>query len=129
MVTVTRYIGWLAGPLIAIPAVFLHSEQEPPASHDGTVTMGHEEFNVKSVTVHQGQLLTLRNDSRWLHVLVHGKGAVVTPEPGSPSLGHDEMAVVQRGDVVQFGPWQHLGVFHVTCQLHPEMTVTVHVVA
>jgi len=129
MLKAIRYAGWLAVPLIAVPVFFVHAPQAPPASSDGMVTMGHERFNVKSVTVHQGQVLTMRNDSHWLHVLVHGKGAVVYPEPGSPSLGPDEMAVVQRGDTVQFGPWQHVGVYHITCQLHPEMNVTVHVLA
>lgn len=128
MVKSSRFLGWLAVPLIVVPAVLLHTETEPAKSTDGTVTMGAEEFGTKSVTLHRGEVLRMHNSSSLLHIVVYGDGAIERPEPGSPSMGENDVAVAEQGDILRVGPWQHLGVFHITCQIHPEMNLTVHVV-
>ncbi len=129
MVKVARFVGWLAVPLVVAPAIALRPQTEPPPSPDGTVTMGAEEFGMTSVTIHRGGVVRMRNTSSWLHIVVHGDGAVTSPEPGSPSLGEGDVAVTEEGDLLRIGPWLTVGDFHLTCQIHPEMNLSVHVVA
>lgn len=109
--------------------MIVRPNEEPAARHDGSITMGHEEFSNKHVTLHVGQELFMRNTSKWLHVLVLGENAKMMKQMEMPSFGVDGAHVSQTGDVWTFGPFEHTGTYHITCQLHPEMNLTVVVTA
>ena len=36
-----------------------------------------------------------------------------------------DLFVSEKGDTFVSGPWTTPGTFHITCQLHPEMNITV----
>lgn len=116
-----------AVPLLAAgvlaPALGAHPTAAPP----GAIGMEHEEFSVDDVTVRRGDTLTFVNDSRWLHVLGPGEDGRITGEDGVPSMGGRGAHLSEQNDSYLTGRWNTPGTYHVTCSLHPEMTVTVHV--
>jgi plastocyanin len=115
--------------LIAAALIVRGPSEAPAASHGNVITMGHEEFGRTAITIRAGQRLTFTDPSHWLHVLIPGKGARLASQPGLPSLGARNAHLVERGDRWTTGAWTTPGTYHLTCQLHPEMTLTVHVLS
>ena len=114
--------------LIAVPLLLVNPSSEPQKTHDGSVSMGHEEFGTRHLTVHVGSSVVLRNSSHWLHVIVPGVEAHIKSQPGLPSLGTQDAHISETGDVFRYGPFDSVGRYRLTCSLHPEMNLTVDVV-
>lgn len=91
--------------------------------------MGHEEFGRSVTTIRTGDHLTFSNRSHWLHVIVPGKGARQDSQKGLPRLGARDAHLSERGDHWTTGAWKTPGTYYLTCQLHPEMTLEVRVLA
>jgi plastocyanin len=141
--SVPRFL--FAIPLLVAGAVLPTVTKAPAPAPTGTIGMGHEAFDVSAsgeivdaagtgdggeyaaVRIAKGSTLTFVNDSRWLHVIGPGEHGRITSEPGSPSLGPRGAFLSQRGGTYITATWNTPGTYHVTCSLHPEMTVTVTV--
>jgi plastocyanin len=109
--------GLLAGLLV--PA--LQSSPKPlPAGAVGMIT---DDFAKDVVTIHEGQRLTLFNNSTVIHVIGTGKNGVVTgSEKNVPITGFHVMPV---NSVYRTPPWKTPGTYWVTCSVHPDMTLKV----
>jgi plastocyanin len=129
MALAARTLPWLAVPMVALPMVLVHPDEAPARSDHGAVTMGHEVFSRGQVTLHVGQTLELDNTSSWLHVIVPGEDAVTVHQAGLPDLGRHGAHVSQTGDAWTVGPFDRVGQYRMTCSLHPEMNLTVDVLA
>jgi plastocyanin len=114
--------------MIVVPLLVVNPPSEPRMTHDGSVSMGHEEFGARHLTVHVGSSIVLRNSSHWLHVIVPGVEAHTERQSGLPSLGMRDAHISETGDVFRYGPFDTPGRYHLTCSLHPEMNLTVDVV-
>jgi plastocyanin len=102
--------------------------QESAAPARGSViTMGHELFGRSAITIHAGDRIVFANGSAWLHVLVPGKHARQSSQPGLPSFGSRNQHLSEHGDRWLTGTWDVPGTYWVTCQLHPEMLLEVKV--
>jgi plastocyanin len=113
----------LAVPLIiagiVVPAAGAAPMRPPPHA----VSMEHEMFAQKSVTIHVGQTLTMVNNSLWIHIIGPGRDGKLTAAPkGVPVITR---RLMQTNDVYTTGPWNTPGRFYLTCSVHPEMTVLV----
>jgi plastocyanin len=112
----------LAVPLLAagvlVPALG-HSPVRPAA---GVLGMTHEEFDRKEITLDCGQSLTMRNNSRYVHIIGPGRGGLLQQDASGPVRGR---ALLETDDVLTTGPWRTPGVHYLTCAVHPEMTVKV----
>jgi hypothetical protein len=109
------------------PLLVVNPPSEPRMTHDGSVSMGHEECGTRRLTVQVGSIV-LRNTSHWLHVIVPGVDAHPETELGLPSLGRRNAHMSETGDVFRYGPLDTPGHCRLTCSLHPEMNLTVDVV-
>jgi plastocyanin len=113
--------GLLAGLLI--PA--LASPHSAPATPT-TVGMTNGNFAKTTVYLHEGQRLTLFNDSPVVHVIGPGTNQhVVSPERGNPMTGFHLM---QTNSSYTTSPWNTIGTFYLTCSVHTGMNLTVIVV-
>jgi plastocyanin len=114
-----------AVPLLAVGVLLPGAGRTPAQAPAGSVGMEHEEFHVDEVTIHRGDTLTFFNDSHWLHVLGPGQDGRFAGEQGVPSLGGRGAYLSETGDSFTTARWNTPGTYHITCSLHPEMTVTV----
>ena len=113
-------------PLIAAGVWLPAAGADPAPAPASTVGMDHEVFTVKEITIHQGQKITLVNNSRWLHILGPGEGGSLVEAAGNPM--HDRI-MSEMNDVYTTPPFKQPGTYYVTCSIHPEMTVKVTVTA
>ncbi len=93
------------------------------------VGMEQDNFDRSTVVLRVGQKLELVNNSNFLHVVAAGRNARVARPAGEPPLGSRGVVSVPRGTVYQTMSWNTPGTYHVTCTLHPDMNLTVIVVA
>jgi plastocyanin len=113
--------GLLAG--FVVPALIAAPKPAPIAD----VGMISDDFAQDTVTIHQGQRLTLVNDSAVVHVIGPGVNTrIASPERGVPMTGFHLM---QTNAVYTTGRWMTLGTFYLTCSVHPGMTLKVVVVS
>jgi plastocyanin len=103
---------------------------EPSAVPRGAVLMTSRNlFDPARATVEKGHALVFVSDSRYaLHILVPGTNAQSASEPGAPSFGGHAGTRVQPMGSWTSPPWATVGVFPVTCTIHPAMNLTVRVV-
>lgn len=110
--------GLLAGLLI--PALTSAPKALPAGT---TVGMVGRDFAKDEVKLHQGQKLTLVNNSSVVHVVGPGVDThIISPERGVPMTGFHLM---QTNSVYTTGPWKMTGTFYLTCSVHPGMTLKV----
>ena len=112
-------------PLLAAGAFLPAVGSAPPDPPSGLVGMDHEYFNIDKITVHQGERLTFRNNSRWMHIIGPGNGGLLVEKDGLPM---HERALTEINDDYTTGPWNSTGTYFITCSMHPLMTVKVTVV-
>ncbi len=90
-----------------------------------TVHMGAADFLQPSITIHQGDSLTLVDDSSSTHIIKNGTwvGGVAKPgkEPGAPTVDQ----TFNGNDSASIGPFNTPGTYHLYCTIHPEMNLTV----
>jgi plastocyanin len=87
--------------------------------------MRHEAFATETVTIPRGGTVTFYNSSGWLHIIGAGDEGRFKAESGTPHLGDLGAFNSETGDIFVSGPWNTPGTYHITCQLHPEMNLTV----
>lgn len=113
----------LAVPLLVaglfLPA--LGSDPEPAAT--GVLGMDHEYFAQDTVSLKCGEKLSMVNNSRWVHIIGPGEGGLLTDAPQGVPVPQREL--VETNDSYTTGTWSVPGDYHLTCSVHPEMTVEV----
>jgi plastocyanin len=112
----------LAVPLVAAGALVPAIGHPPARAAAGILGMTHEGFDRKEVTLGCGQTLTMRNTSRYVHIIGPGRDGLLSPDATGAVRGR---ALLQTDDVLTTGPWRTPGVHYLTCSVHPEMTVEV----
>lgn len=112
----------LAVPLVAAGVLVPALGHAPGRPAPGVLGMTHEGFDRTEVTLGCGQSLTMRNDSRYVHIIGPGRGGLLKPDATGPVR---RRALLETDDVLTTGPWRTPGVHYLTCAVHPEMTVRV----
>ena len=99
----------LSGPPRSLPA--------------GDIGMVSDDFAQEVVTIHEGQRLTLFNNSIVVHVIGPGlSGHIFGTERHVPVVGFHLM---QTNSGFTTPPWNTPGTYYLTCSVHPEMTLKV----
>lgn len=111
-------------PLIAAGAFLPAAGSDPPKEPAGTVGMAHETFTINEITVHVGDTLTFVNNSRWLHIIGPGEDGTLSSEDGNPM---QDRVLTQINEKYTTATFEKSGVYHMTCSIHPEMTVKITV--
>jgi len=117
---VPRFV--FALPLVAAGVLLPAIGAEPATPAAGALGMDHEVFTSEVVQVHQGETLTMVNNSRWAHTIGPGRNGHILDEPGVPMAGY---TLMETDDVATTGKWNSPGTFYLTCSVHPRMTVKV----
>jgi plastocyanin len=122
MVAVPRILfvvpGILAG--ILVPTVIVSTPKPAPPNTVGMVNM---DFTKDIVYLQRGQHLTFVDSSHNIHVIGPGdNGQIVGSVRGEPITAFH---LLVTNTVYTTGPWLTPGTFHVTCEVHPTMNLTV----
>jgi plastocyanin len=92
--------------------------------------MGSSQFIQQEVTIHKGESVNLVNQPGSNHVIANGQWANgaqdQTPEPNAPSLPQKGVNVAASASL-PVGPFNVAGDYHLYCNIHPGMNLTVHV--
>jgi plastocyanin len=90
-----------------------------------TVQMNSANFEVSSITIKKGQMLTLVDTVAVPHIIQNGSWVNGVPkpavEPGAPKVD----VQFQGNDTKQIGPFTTAGTFHLYCTIHQGMNLTV----
>jgi plastocyanin len=112
-----------AAPLLAA-GIFLPAAGDAlVAPAGGVVGMDHEVFTQNEVTLHQGQTLTLTNNSRWIHIIGAGRGGRL--DDATSAIPVDYRRLMESNQSYTSGKWEKPGTYFITCSVHPLMTVKV----
>jgi plastocyanin len=85
--------------------------------------MTGDDFARDTVMIHEGQRITLVNNSRVIHVVGPGRGGrIIGTEPHVPMTGFQLMPT---NGVYRTGPWKTPGTYYLTCSVHADMTLKV----
>ena len=94
---------------------------------DATVHLTDQNFAQATVTVGKGHTLTLIDDSATPHSISNGMwmdgNAHAEQEPGAPAVN----ATFVGNDTQTVGPFNTTGTFHLFCNIHQGMTLTITV--
>ena len=112
-----------AVPLIAAGVLLPAAGAALQAPATGAIGMDHEVFTQDSVTIKQGQTLTLTNNSRWIHIIGLGKGGRI--QDSDPAVPIDYRRLMEENTSYTSGKWETPGTYFITCSVHPLMTVKV----
>ncbi len=135
--TSRRAPRWLPAALglvvgMVIGAIFIGAiAQESVASGTtytngvSTVHMGAGNFLESSITISKGSKLVLVDDVASLHILANGSWqngvAKPTNEPGAPRVNNVQV----NGGSIQIGPFTTAGTYHIFCEVHQGMNLTI----
>ncbi len=90
-----------------------------------TVHMGAGNFLQSSITIPKGSKLVLVDDVASLHILANGSWqngvAKPTNEPGAPRVNNVQV----NGGSIQIGPFTTAGTYHIFCEVHQGMNLTI----
>src|SRR5215510_14784538 len=97
-------------PSLLLVPLLLAGMYLPPAGSDpikpaaGVLGMNHDTFDQKEVSIKCGQTLTMRNSSRWVHLIGPGKDGRIDPagDPGVPIARRQQM---ETNIVYTTGAW------------------------
>lgn len=113
----------LFGVPLLVAGIFLPAlGPDIPAAPAGTIGMSQEVFTTEHVKIHQGETLTLVNNSRFVHIIGEGKGGRLFDASTAPVQNRKLM---ETNDIYTSGKWTTPGTYYLTCIVHPEMTVEV----
>jgi plastocyanin len=113
-------------PALAAAALLPGLSSKLPAPGENQVGMTQEAFAEDTVTIVAGSTLTFVNNSHFLHVLAPGEEARLTAQDGVPRFDDRyNTHIAEAGDQYTTTTWNSPGTYHLTCTLHPEMTITV----
>jgi plastocyanin len=117
---------------MAIGAIFIGALSQPPIPVGTTYTngvptvhMNATNFDQPSVTISKGSKLMLVDDTSVVHILANGSwqnGTVQkVREAGAPLVNNLQM----NGNSVAIGPFTTAGTYHIYCEVHQGMNLTV----
>jgi plastocyanin len=90
-----------------------------------TVHMGAGSFVQSSITISKGSKLLLVDDVASLHILANGSWqngvAKSANEPGAPRVNNVQVS----GGSTQIGPFTTAGTYHIYCEVHQGMNLTI----
>jgi len=115
-----------------IGAILIGAISQPPATASTgltngvpTVHMSAGNFDTSTVTISKGSKLMLVDDTSSLHILANGswQGNSVRHErePGAPLVNHLQVS----GNSVEIGPFNTAGTYHIYCEVHQGMNLTI----
>jgi plastocyanin len=91
-----------------------------------TVQVCGNNFAQSSITISKGQSLTLVDDASSTHIIANGSwvngSAELKQEPGVPIVNNLQF---NGNDSHIIGPFNTAGTFHLYCNVHPGMNLTV----
>ena len=90
-----------------------------------TVHMGAGSFLQSSVTIPKGSKLLLVDDVAALHILANGSWQNGVAKPASESGAPRVNNVQVNGSSTQIGPFTTAGTYHIYCEVHQGMNLTV----
>jgi plastocyanin len=90
-----------------------------------TVHMGAADFLQPSITIHQGDMLTLVDDSTSTHIIKNGTWVNGVAKPGKESGAPTVDQTFNGNDSASIGPFNTPGTYHLYCTIHPQMNLTV----
>ena len=98
------------------------------AAPPDAIVLTSNAFEPDNHAIKQGQTITFKNETTGaLHILVVGEQGLAREEPGAPDIGGSAGHRSERGDVWTTPAWSQAGTYHVTCTVHPAMTLTLNV--
>jgi plastocyanin len=113
-------------PALAAAALLPGLTTKLPTPDENQVGMTQEAFSEDTITIVAGAKLTFVNNSHFLHVLAPGEEARLTAQNGVPKFDDRyNTHIAEAGDQYTTTAWNSPGTYHLTCTLHPEMTITV----
>ena len=128
---------WLPSALslvagMVIGALLIGAIAQPPATAGTTYTngvptvhMGAGNFLQSSVTIPKGSKLLLVDDVASLHILANGSWqngvARSANEPGAPQVNNVQV----NGSSIEIGPFNIAGTYHIYCEVHQGMNLTI----
>jgi plastocyanin len=122
-------VGCVAVPkvLLAVPllvgGIYLPAAGgAPSAPPSGAIGMTNEGYDRAMVRIHRGQTITFDNDSHFIHIIGPGTGGLLAPPKNEPVSGRQ---LVQQNQTYTTGRWNTTGTYHMTCSVHPEMTIKI----
>ena len=88
-------------------------------------------FDKAAITIPKGSTIAFvdNSDTGGLHILVIGQDGQPLSEKGAPDFYGAQGKRMNPGDVWTSPPWTNPGVYHVACTIHPEMNLSVTVLA
>lgn len=90
-----------------------------------TIDLDVSSFTVKQIHLSKGSKLMLKDTTPVNHLLVNGQWIQGAPiqnrEPGAPLVNHIPLS----GNSVTIGPFATAGTYHIICQLHRGMSLTI----
>jgi plastocyanin len=115
-----------------IGAILIGAISQPPATASTgltngvpTVHMSAGNFDTSTVTISKGSKLMLVDDTSSLHILANGswQGSSVRHErePGAPLINNVQV----NGNSVEIGPFSVAGTYHIYCEVHQGMNLTI----
>ena len=127
----TGMAGVLVGAIliaaIAQPGTSAASTGTTSTNGMPTVHLGISNFVQAAVTVPKGSKLLLVDDGAFLHILANGSWVNGTArpatEPGSPRVNSLQI----HGGSMEIGPFNVAGTYHLYCQVHQGMNLTITV--
>jgi plastocyanin len=90
-----------------------------------TVHMGAADFLQHSITIHQGDTLTLVDDSSSTHIIKNGSWVNGVAKPATESGAPTVDQTFNGNDSAGIGPFTTPGTYHLYCTIHPGMNLTV----
>jgi plastocyanin len=98
------------------------------AAPPDAIVMTSNAFEPPAHAIKQGDTVTFKNETTGaLHILVLGEKGLAKAEPGAPDIGGSAGHRSERGDVWTTPAWSTAGSYHITCTVHPAMTLTINV--
>jgi plastocyanin len=113
---------FVAVPLLVAGMFLPAAGAEPAKPPAGIMGMLHEAFAPKEWTVSCGKTLTMVNNSRWVHIIGPGEDGLLGTDKNVPV---PRRQLLETDDTYTTGAWNTPGTYHLTCSVHPEMTVKV----
>lgn len=124
--TLTGVGGMVVGAIL-IGALVSPNAPAPVVAANGvpTVHVGASNFDQSSITIQKGSKLVVVDDGSYVHILANGRWVNGQPqkaqEPGAPAVNNMQLS----GSSVEIGPFNMAGTFHIYCEVHPGMNLTV----
>lgn len=126
---------WLALALISSLALLALAACSPTSGSNNTadgpnqIHLTDNTFSPDSITIHQGESITLVSDTFTPHYIANGSWDQGSAKPGAEAGAPAVNNVEVKGNSSQsIGPFTTTGTFKLYCTIHPNMNLTIVVV-